>query len=42
MRNRINGASSINFRMSAYYMIKVSLALFVGLFRRPPAPLEER
>jgi len=41
MRTRTTGASSITFRMSAYYMIKVTLALFVGLFRRCPTPLEE-
>jgi glycosyltransferase involved in cell wall biosynthesis len=42
MRTRTTGASSITFRMSAYYMIKVTLALFVGLFRRSPTPLEEK
>jgi glycosyltransferase involved in cell wall biosynthesis len=42
MRNRNSGASSITFRMSVYYMIKVTLALFVGLFRRSPTPLEEQ
>jgi glycosyltransferase involved in cell wall biosynthesis len=42
MRNRTTGASSITFRMSVYYMIKVTLALFVGLFRRSPTPLEEK
>jgi glycosyltransferase involved in cell wall biosynthesis len=42
MRNRTNGASSITFRWSVYYMIKVTLALFVGLFRRSPTPLEEK
>jgi glycosyltransferase involved in cell wall biosynthesis len=42
MRIRTAGASSITFRMSVYYMIKVTLALFVGLFRRSPTPLEEK
>jgi glycosyltransferase involved in cell wall biosynthesis len=40
MRTRTTGASSITFRLSAYYMIKVTLALFVGLFRRYPTPVE--
>ena len=34
MRTRVSGRSSITFFQSIYYMIKVSLALFVGLFRR--------
>jgi glycosyltransferase involved in cell wall biosynthesis len=42
MRIRTTGASSITFRWSVYYMIKVTLALFVGLFRRSPTPLEEK
>ena len=42
MRNRNAGVSSITLRMSVYYMIKVTLALFVGLFRRSPTPLEEK
>jgi glycosyltransferase involved in cell wall biosynthesis len=42
MRTRTTGASSITLRMSVYYMIKVMLALFVGLFRRSPTPLEEK
>ncbi len=33
MRAREGGSSSINFWRSVYYMLKVSLALFVGLFR---------
>jgi glycosyltransferase involved in cell wall biosynthesis len=41
MRERESGSSSITFARSAYYMIKVLLALFVGLFRRFPTPLEE-
>jgi glycosyltransferase involved in cell wall biosynthesis len=42
MRLRGAGASSITFRRSAYYMVKVLLALFVGLFRRYPTPLEDQ
>src|SRR4051812_1077618 len=42
MRVRGSGSSSITFTRSAYYMIKVLLALFVGLFRRFPTPLEEK
>lgn len=42
MRIRAAGASSITLRMSVYYMVKVTLALFVGLFRRSPIPLEEQ
>jgi glycosyltransferase involved in cell wall biosynthesis len=41
MRTRTSGRSSINAFRSAYYMIKVSLALFVGLFRRYATPLHE-
>ena len=41
MRIRESGSSSITFTRSAYYMVKVLLALFVGLFRRFPTPLEE-
>jgi glycosyltransferase involved in cell wall biosynthesis len=40
MRLRGAGVSSITFRRSAYYMVKVMLALFVGLFRRYPTPQE--
>ena len=36
MRPRATGRSSINATRSVYYMVKVSLALFVGLFRRYP------
>jgi hypothetical protein len=39
MRERAGGSSSITTLRSVYYMIKVLLALFVGLFRRP-APFE--
>ena len=42
MRTRAAGRSSITFFQSIYYMLKVSLALFVGLFRRPSKYLEER
>ena len=42
MRTRAAGHSSITLFQSIYYMIKVSLALFVGLFRRHSTPLEER
>jgi glycosyltransferase involved in cell wall biosynthesis len=42
MRTRATGRSSITFFQSIYYMIKVSLALFVGLFRRHSTPMEER
>jgi glycosyltransferase involved in cell wall biosynthesis len=38
MRERDTGVSSIGFTQSAYYMVRVSLALFVGLFRRRPVP----
>jgi len=41
MRVRTSGSSSIRFHRSAYYMVKVILALFVGLFRRYPTPQEE-
>ena len=36
MRERTGGVSSINASRSAYYMIKVLLAIFVGLFRARP------
>jgi glycosyltransferase involved in cell wall biosynthesis len=42
MRERTTGRSSINALSSVYYMAKVTLALFVGLFRRSATPLEER
>jgi glycosyltransferase involved in cell wall biosynthesis len=41
MRVRETGSSSITALRSVYYMIKVLLALFIGLFRRYPTPLEE-
>jgi glycosyltransferase involved in cell wall biosynthesis len=41
MRARGGGRSSITAARSLYYMAKVLLAIFVGLFRRSPAPIEE-
>ena len=40
MNARGFGRSSIDYPRSAYYMVKVLLALFVGLFRRRPTPIE--
>jgi len=40
MNARGFGKSSIDYPRSAYYMVKVLLALFVGLFRRRPTPIE--
>ena len=37
MRARLAGVSSINASRSIYYMVKVSLAIFVGLLRARPA-----
>jgi glycosyltransferase involved in cell wall biosynthesis len=37
MRPRRNGASSINSTQSVYYMIKVLLAIFVGMLRSRPS-----
>ena len=37
MRERMGGTSSINSTRSIYYMVKVLLAVFVGLFRARPA-----
>jgi glycosyltransferase involved in cell wall biosynthesis len=42
MREREHGRSSIGAAASVYYMAKVLLALFVGLFRRNVVPLEEK
>jgi glycosyltransferase involved in cell wall biosynthesis len=42
MRVREHGRSSIGAAASVYYMAKVLLALFVGLFRRRIVPLEEK
>jgi glycosyltransferase involved in cell wall biosynthesis len=41
MNARGFGRSSIDYPRSAYYMAKVLLALFIGLFRRRPTPAEE-
>src|SRR4051812_24135870 len=41
MRERGGGSSSITPVRSVYYMTKVLLAIFVGLFRRYAVPLEE-
>ena len=41
MRERSGGRSSITALRSVYYMAKVLLAIFVGLFRRYTVPLEE-
>ena len=41
MRERAGGRSSITAASSIYYMAKVLLAIFVGLFRRDPAPTED-
>jgi glycosyltransferase involved in cell wall biosynthesis len=41
MRERGGGSSSITAVRSVYYMTKVLLAIFVGLFRRYAVPLEE-
>jgi glycosyltransferase involved in cell wall biosynthesis len=40
MREREHGRSSINALRSIYYVLKVTLALFVGIFRRGGVPLE--
>jgi glycosyltransferase involved in cell wall biosynthesis len=37
MRSRAAGVSSINRTESAYYMVKVLLAIFIGLFRARPS-----
>ena len=42
MRERVGGRSSITAFRSVYYMAKVLLALFVGIFRRNVVPLEDR
>jgi glycosyltransferase involved in cell wall biosynthesis len=41
MRGRETGRSSITLLRSLYYAIKVTLALFVGVFRRRVVPLED-
>ena len=40
MRERVAGSSSITALRSIYYMVKVLLAIFVGLFRRNVVPQE--
>ena len=40
MRERSGGRSSITALRSVYYMVKVLLAIFVGLFRRNVVPEE--
>jgi glycosyltransferase involved in cell wall biosynthesis len=42
MRSRADGRSSITAARSIYYMVKVSLALFLALFRRYPATAKAR
>ena len=42
MRYRAEGRSSITAARSIYYMVKVSLALLVALFRRYPIPADVR
>ena len=42
MRERAAGRSSITPSRSVYYTIKVLLAVFVGLFRFTPLPVQER
>jgi glycosyltransferase involved in cell wall biosynthesis len=42
MRDREHGSSSITAVRSLYYLVKVLLALFVGVFRRRTVPVEER
>jgi len=41
MREREHGESSITLRRSIYYMLKVTLALVVSMFRRYDLPAEE-
>jgi glycosyltransferase involved in cell wall biosynthesis len=41
MRGRETGRSSITLLRSLYYAVKVTLALFIGMFRRRVTPLEE-
>jgi glycosyltransferase involved in cell wall biosynthesis len=41
MRERASGQSSIGSLAAAYYMVKVLLALLVGLFRKNVTPLED-
>ena len=41
MNARGFGRSSIDYPRSAYYMVKVLLAIFVGLLRRRPIPIDD-
>ena len=41
MRDREHGESSITFVRSIYYMLKVTLALFVAMVRKYAVPEEE-
>jgi glycosyltransferase involved in cell wall biosynthesis len=41
MRGRETGSSSITALRSLYYAVKVTLALFIGIFRRRIVPLED-
>jgi glycosyltransferase involved in cell wall biosynthesis len=41
MRGRETGRSSITLLRSLYYAVKVTLALFIGIFRRRVVPLED-
>ena len=41
MRERGGGRSSITALRAVYYMVKVLLAIFVGLFRRSVVPQED-
>jgi hypothetical protein len=41
MNARGFGRSSIDYPRSAFYMAKVLLAIFVGLFRRRPLPVDD-
>ncbi len=42
MRPRVSGESAISSTQSVYYMVKVLLAVLVGLFRRRPTLMNER
>jgi hypothetical protein len=41
MREREHGSSSITALRSAYYVLKVTLALLVGVFRRKSVRVED-
>ncbi|MGI8726488.1 MAG: hypothetical protein ACR2K6_02245, partial [Solirubrobacterales bacterium] len=40
MNARGFGQSSIDYPRAAYYMVKVMLAIFIGLLRRRPTPMD--